>query len=384
MRIALVSRGWWPSVKGGSERFISKLGEELSRRGHEVVGVTRWFRGDERPEAPHKLVIKEEDRALPVVSSYLFSRWAAKVVNDLRPDAVIVNTYWGETSSTMISEEIPVIAVIHDVGLLHSELAKRHRLRHVLRMRALRKVTRRVDKIVVPTKRVMEDLTQYFGVEPSKIRVLGFEGVSGPFKRVLIENEYLDLLQVGRFAPNKGQLITLEAFRLAAREIPNAKLWLVGGKGLTSEHLEYLERVRALAKEINEELGREAVEVVVDAPEVSKYYELADVCVMSSIGEEGYGLTVVECMAYGKPVIASDVFKETGVASEERAFIYPRGNARELAKLILHVYRNPEDALAKAEKGLEYARGCSWGKVAEVFEEEIESVLKLEGRTLST
>lgn len=380
MRIALVSRGWWPSVKGGSERFISKLGEELSRRGHEVIGVTRWFRGEDRPEAPHELIIKEEGRALPLISSYLFSRWAAKVVNNLRPDAVIVNTYWGETSPTMISGEIPVVAVIHDVGLLHSELARKHKLKHALRMRALRKVTRRVDKIIVPTKRVMTDLTQYFGVEPRKIRVLGFEGVSGPLRRVLVENEYFDLLQVGRFAPNKGQLITLEAFRLVTREIPNAKLWLVGGRGLTSEHLEYLEKVRGMARKINDGLGRKAVEVVVDAPEVSKYYELADACIMSSIGEEGYGLTVVECMAYGKPVIASDVFKETGVASEERAFIYPRGDAQELAKLILHVYRNPEDALTKAEKGLEYARRCSWGRVAEIFEEEIESVMKSRAR----
>ena len=382
MRIALVSRGWWPSVKGGSERFISKLGEELSRRGHEVVGVTRWFHGDERPEAPHKLMIKEEKRALPLVSSYLFSRWAANVVNNLRPDAVIVNTYWGETSPAMIKGEIPVITVIHDVGLLHSEIAKKHKLKHVLRMRALRKVTRRADRIVVPTERVMKDLTQHFGVPRSKIRVLGFEGVSGPFKRILVENEYFDLLQVGRFAPNKGQLITLGAFKLAAREIPNARLWLVGGKGLTSEHIEYLNRVRRAAEEINAGLGRKAVEVVVDAPEVSKYYELADACVMSSIGEEGYGLTVVECMAYGKPVIASDVFKETGVASEERAFIYPKGNVRELAKLILHVYRNPEDALAKAAKGLEYARRCSWGRVAEVFEDEVTSLLKLKGRSL--
>ncbi len=380
MRIALVSRGWWPSIKGGSERFISKLGEELSRRGYEVIGVTRWFRGDDRPEAPHKLIIREEERALPLISSYVFSRWAAKVVNSLSPDAVIVNTYWGETSPTMIRDEIPIIAIIHDVGLLHSGLAKKHKFRHALRMRALRKVTRRVDKIIVPTKRVMTDLTQYFGVEPRRIRVLGFEGVEGPFKRVLIENECFDLLQVGRFAPNKGQLITLEAFKLVTHEMPNVKLWLVGGKGLTSEHLEYLERVREAARKINDVLGRKAVEVVVDAPDVSKYYELADACIMSSIGEEGYGLTVVECMAYGKPVIASDVFKETGVASEERAFIYPRGNARELARLILHVYRNPEDALTKAERGLEYARRCSWGRVAEIFEEEIESVMKSKTR----
>ncbi len=374
MRIALVSRGWWPSVRGGSERFISRLGAELSRRGHEVIGVTRWFRGDERPEAPHELVVKEEGRALPLISSYLFSRWAAKVVNGLRPDAVVVNTYWGETSPLMIDEEIPVIAVIHDVGLLHSELARKRRIKYLLRMRALRKVTRRVDRIIVPTKRVLTDLITHFNVPPGKVRVLGFEGVDGPFKRVLINNEYFDILQVGRFAPNKGQLVTLEAFKHVVKEVPNAKLWLVGGGGVSAEHVRYLEVVRGVAKEINNSLGREAVEVVVDAPSVSKYYELADVCVASSIGEEGYGLTVVECMAYGKPVIASDVFKETGVASEERAYIYPRGNAQELAKLILHVHRNLEDALTKAEKGLEYARKCSWGRVAEIFEEEITSL----------
>jgi len=376
VRIALVSRGWWPSVRGGSERFISRLGAELSRRGHEVIGVTRWFRGDERPEAPHELVVKEEGRALPLISSYLFSRWAARVVNGLRPDAVVVNTYWGETSPLMIDEGIPVIAVIHDVGLLHSELARKSRLKYLLRMRALRKVTRRVNRIVVPTKRVLTDLTTHFNVPPEKVKVLGFEGVDGPFRRVLIDNGCFDILQVGRFAPNKGQLVTLEAFKHVVKEIPNAKLWLVGGRGVSTEHLRYLKVVRGVAKEINDSLGREAVEVVVDAPSVGKYYELADVCVASSIGEEGYGLTVAECMAYGKPVIASDVFKETGVASEERAYIYPRGDARKLAELITHTYRNPEEALRKAEKALQYARKCSWGRVAEIFEEEIASLAR--------
>jgi len=377
--IAIISRGWFCSIHGGSERFISKLGEELHRRGFRVVGVTRWLPSFAYPKAVHELRIFEDRNPKPLIASIRFSRWAANVVNKIRPDVVIVNCYWGEASPIFISGSTPVVAVIHDVGLFHSEWARRHRLKHFLRVQILKRVVRRVNAIVVPSETVKNDLVERLGADPSKIRVLGFEGVEGPFERVHEENEWFDIVQVGRFAPNKGQHILLEAFRRIAKEIPNARLWLVGGKGVDPEHIEYLNRVLRIAREINESLGEERVRIFVDVPSVEPYYRVADVCVAPSIGEEGYGLTVVECMSFGKPVIASDIFLETGVVSSDRAYVVPRGDVEALAKTILHVYRNPVEAMEKASRGLEYAKSCSWSRVADVFVELIKALLRGKG-----
>ena len=174
------------------------------------------------------------------------------------------------------------------------------------------------------------------------------------------------MLLVGRFAPNKGQIITLKAFAKVLKEISNARLWLVGGRGINREQVQYLEEIQRMADAINTRIGREVVKVIVDPPSVDQYYRVP-MCVASSIAEEGYGLTVVECMAYGKPVIVSDIFVETGVASPDRAFVVRRNRPDELAKAIIHVYQNYKEALRRAEKGLEFAKKCSWEKVAEYF-----------------
>jgi len=364
-KVVVISRGWYPVVRGGAERFISRVSDELVKMGYQLTAITRLFKDQVLPKTSYQLVAVRQRLALPYLASYMFSRKAAKIANKLRPNVVIVNAYWGELSPLYIDKSIPVIAVIHDVGLFESEQAKKHKFKHFLRVKALKKVVERAEKIVVPSHAVKEDLVKYLSVAEDKIFVLGFEGVDGPFKRVHDENGYFDVVQVGRFAPNKGQHITLEAFKHVMKVIPNARLWLVGGRGVDVEHVRYFERIVELADRLNREAGREVVKVVADVEDVNPYYRIADVCVFPSLGEEGYGLTVLECMAHGKPVIVSSIFARTGVASRERAYILPSPTPEHVAEAIVHVYRNYDDALRKAEKGLDYARKCSWKRVAE-------------------
>jgi len=365
MRITVVSRSWWGSVYGGSERFMYRLAQGLVELGHEVHVITRRIECFGEPSTIGLMHVLKVSKARPLISSFMFSRWATKIVNKIRPDVAVVNSYWGESSPLFIDRKTPVIAVIHDVGLFRSEIAKKNMIHHLLRVFVLKRVVRRVDAIVVPSEGVKKDLIEFLGADPEKIHVLGFEGVEGPFRYEHESNACFDIVQVSRFAPNKGQKVLLQAFRKIAQHIPNTRLWLVGGRGVSPRDLAYLEDVKKEAEEINRELGDDRVRVLVDVPDVGPYYRVADVCVAPSVAEEGYGLSVVECMAYGKPVIASDIFVETGVANEERTYVFPRGDADKLAELLLYVHSHYGEALRKAEKGLEYAKQCSWRRLAE-------------------
>jgi glycosyltransferase involved in cell wall biosynthesis len=375
MKVAIISRGWWPAIKGGSEKFIYRIALGLSKKGYETYVVTRQAK-DLSNDGSYSFLLVKHKILLPIVSTYTFSRKAGSLVNKLNPDIAIANSYWGETSLLYIKKEIKKMAVIHDVGLFRSPLAKRDLIKHVLRTNALKKVTREAGLIVVPSEIVKQDLIRFLRVDEHKIRVLGFEGVDGPFQYSYFDNGKIDIVQVGRYAPNKGQVILLKAIEIVSDKIKNSNIAIkvhIAGS-LTSK--KYYNEVAHIAERINKKLGQEVIRVLlnVEDKDIEHLYRIADICVAPSIGEEGYGLTILECMAHGKPVIASDVFKETGIADNDRAIIVPRGDITELANAILDYISNPNKFKAIAEKGLEFARKCTWENVVNKFEEYIKEL----------
>ncbi len=370
-KVAIVSRGWWPTVIGGSEKFMYRLGEQLYRLGYEVIGVTRRFMNQKEPKAIHRLTVMNQRVKIPLVSSYLFSRWAAKTVNRIKPDIAIVNSYWGELAPIWISREIKVVSVIHDIGFLES---RKNSLSSFIRVYALRKISSRSEAVVVPTSYVRDMMVEKLKVDEGKIAVLGFEGVDGPFKPVYVDNGFFDIVHVARFSYNKGQHISIEAFRKIAEVVDKPRLWLVGGRGVKGRDEGYLHGILSRAESINREYGDDLVNIAVDVEDLDHYYSIADLCVFPSIGEEGYGLTPLECLAYGKPVVVSEVFTRTSIVDEDIAYIVPASNPDELAKKILHIYRHYDSARSKALKAMEKISQYSWSRVGEYFDHLLRSL----------
>jgi glycosyltransferase involved in cell wall biosynthesis len=107
---------------------------------------------------------------------------------------------------------------------------------------------------------------------------------------------------IGQLTPRKGQLETIEAFAHVARNFPDAKLVIVG-EALFNRDFEYADLLRATAKArgISDRvffLGQRE-----DIPELTRAFDLAIV----NSKAEPFGLTVVEAMASGTPVLATAV-----------------------------------------------------------------------------
>ena len=378
--IVIISRDWWYIVYGGAEKFIHSISSRLYSLGYKIICLTRIHSDKEIPETPYPILYFKETLLAPLIPSIRFSIWAANKTITIRPDIVFINSYWGEIAPLLIefinkflSKRITIISIVHDVGFLGYQV-KGYPLMHLLRKCILRKIINISKYVFVPSYTVKKDLTVYLGADEEKIYILGFEGVDGPFRREHIDNEFFDIVQIGRFSPNKGHLVTLKAFERVLKKIPSARLWLVGGRSLKHDHITYFKRIKTLAKQINSRYGEEVIKMALDTPDISYYYRLADVCVASSLGEEGYGLSVLECMSYGKPVIASDVFVETGVASRDRCLIFRRGDYEELSKLIISLYEDKKLYQKLVTEGLKYASMYSWDKVVEKIVTLIENI----------
>jgi glycosyltransferase involved in cell wall biosynthesis len=107
---------------------------------------------------------------------------------------------------------------------------------------------------------------------------------------------------IGQLTPRKGQLELIEAFAELARDCPNAKLVVVG-ESLFNRDFEYAEALRRATHELG------VVDRVIflgQREDVADITRALDIAVVNSRAEP-FGLTVVEAMAAGTPVLATAV-----------------------------------------------------------------------------
>ena len=142
------------------------------------------------------------------------------------------------------------------------------------------------------------------------------------------------LLAVGRLEPRKGVPFLLDSLALVARQIPEVHLYLVG-EGSLRRALE--RQVDALGIGTNVTfLGR------VSDEELAQWYNRVSAVVVPSVFE-GFGLTAVEAMACGTPVIATrtDGLKEL-IADGENGLLVEYGKTEEMAAAICRLLSDKE------------------------------------------
>lgn len=350
MKIGIIARTWFTSTKGGSERYIARLFEE-ARKNHEVKVVT-FDRSEDRD------VIQIRLPKISLVTQALFSFLASRKINRIKRDVCLVNQYWAEFSPLLL--KVPWIPIIHDVGLFYSKWAREHHLKHSVRIRILDRVTKKARVIIVPSKLTATDLQTYLDVPAEKIKIIP-EGIDlDKFLPLPVKHEGTNIVCVGRIAPNKGQDVLLKAFKSVKRRHPNSKLYLVGG--VSKYQREYYEKLRGIVESLK--IDNVVFTGYVSDDDLTGYYNLADVYVQPSVGEEGWGITIVEAFACRKPVVSTPIFSRTGVVDKRRAVLVKGGDPQELARAIEVLIMDKALRKKLADNGYRFAQKLSWKKMA--------------------
>jgi len=207
---------------------------------------------------------------------------------------------------------------------------------------------RRADAAVAVSRTVAALVAERYGVPRRKLRVI-YNGVDvnafAPSTQRSKAKQELGLdpsepvvLNVARFAPVKGQRYLIEA---VARMSVRPRCVLLGW-GDDKENL------RALATSLGV-----AERVIFAGPtrDVIRYLHAADVFVFPSL-REGLGNALLEAMACGLPVVASDVAVLHEVAGEEEAVFVPPADSAALAAALggLLADAGRRDALGRAAR----------------------------------
>jgi glycosyltransferase involved in cell wall biosynthesis len=204
---------------------------------------------------------------------------------------------------------------------------------HILAYRINRYLSRSIVKAFVsPTKHLM-----------CTARNLGFQNVR--LAPLCVDEEFMKapthqrsnsdprILYVGTLSRQKGIHILLKAFAIILRNIPNAKLILVG-----RNQERYLEEARSLSI-----LHRTEFVGFIDHKKIITQYRTADVFAMPSIWKEQFGVVGIEALACGLPCVGTNIGGiPEWLIDGKNGFLVPPGDAEALAAKIILLLRDQE------------------------------------------
>ncbi|WP_419885833.1 glycosyltransferase family 4 protein [Paenibacillus sp. B-A-8] len=160
------------------------------------------------------------------------------------------------------------------------------------------------------------------------------------------DQKEFNVLLVGRLAHWKGQHIVLEAAKSFKNE-PRVKFWLAGDAlfGEEAYKQELLQKIK------NDELTN--VSMLGHVDDIQGLMNTADLLIHTSVTPEPFGQVIVEGMAAGLPVVASN---EGGpveiVVPGETGLLIEPGNAAILADSIKWMLDHPEERRRMADNGM--------------------------------
>lgn len=224
----------------------------------------------------------------------------------------------------------------------------------------LRRQTRRschwARRVITISHASQRDVHELYGVPLDKIDVV-YPGVDTQFRplpaaemaafRAQHQLPERFVLHVGTLQPRKN-LTTLLA---ALARLPGVPLILAGGKGWLYE---------ALFAQVTQLGLADRVRFVGYVPdeELPLWYNAAAVLAFPSL-YEGFGMPIVQAMACGTPVVASDVSAMPEAAGTAALLFAPHDTAA-LAEALAAVWHHPEQAAAMRHAGLAHAQSFSW------------------------
>jgi glycosyltransferase involved in cell wall biosynthesis len=277
-----------------------------------------------------------------------------------------------------------MVATVHDVGALdHPEWYTPDVARHHATVNA--SLVRRAAAVITVSAFTRRALLEHVELDPARVHVV-HSGVSGDFRpvtsavretvtrRLGLNGPYV--LYVGTREARKNLVGLVDAFARVAEAEPDVTLAVVGARprvearrvqgvnAWSGAEVESRVAFHALAGRVRF-LGR------VPRADLPGLYGGAEAFAFPTL-YEGFGLPVLEAMACGCPVVASDRTAVPEVAGDSALLADPTDPGA-FADALLQVLRDESVTRSLTEKGLARAAGFAWTETArgtvDVYEE---------------
>ncbi|MFQ5712354.1 MAG: glycosyltransferase family 4 protein [Candidatus Geothermarchaeales archaeon] len=370
----LIVIGYLHPVIGGTELAGYNVAKHLAMRGHEVTVVTRYSVGF-RPE-----IIKHIGSMRPYEELYggrlrihrvrllptMFGRFLSDVLNALRigwrtrPDAILAFTLMPHSFSAMVVRYALQLTRFRDVPVVvwgrGSDVMVTPKRKDMIGLltRLLLGIVFRADLVLAQTPAMRETLVEY-GCDPEKIEVLG-NGIDLSQYSPSAEASDNTVAFVGAARPAKGLPYLIQAIN----QLPSARLLVIGGWG------EQRDLCRSMARENTEFIG------AVPPHRVKDYLRRATIFCLPSLSE-GFPNSVLEAMASGLPIVATNVGGTPYVVGDAGVLVAP-GDVDALRAALASLLENPARREEYRLRSLERVKRFTWGTVVADLERLIVNI----------
>ena len=317
------------------------------------IGDAKHFK---RPNVTIKYFPHTDKRKyLPVVHSHLLiARFLQKQKLDLfhSPASTVPLTYPGKA-----------VVTIHDLAIYHKPEWFPKGQKFSTRI-AVPQTVRRANKIIAVSEHTKKDIIKYFGIPSWKIIVIhnGVEEAPADNEKENVRKKF-DIKQdfiisVSTLQPRKNITGLIKAYNSlrSSSVFKNYQLVIAGNKGWDYTEIFQLVKKLALTKKV----------IFTDYISKKDKFALlkeASLLVFPSF-YEGFGLSILEAMQQGTPVVTSNITSMPEVAGKAGLLVDPYKETS-IARGIKKVLTNNELKRKMARSGIANAKKFSWQATAE-------------------
>jgi phosphoheptose isomerase len=372
-RIAIISEHASPLATlggvdaGGQNVYVAQIARHLAALGYLVDVFTRrdnrylpeiaeWVDGVRVihvPAGPPEYLRKEDLLPhIPRFTSYMVRFFRRQ----RRPYALVHANFW---MSGLVAAQlrarlgVPFVVTFHALGRVRRAFQGDADEFPDERFAAEDRVIAEADRIIAECPQDEDDLVRLYNADPGKIAIVpcGFDPSEfWPMNKALarmvlgLDPEERVVLQLGRVVPRKGVDNVIRGFARYVRRDPTpARLLIVGGDTDVPDPAATPEISRLRQTAAEEGVADRVTFAGRRGREALKYYYSAADIFLTTPWYEPFGVTPVEAMACGTPVIGSDVggIKFT-VRDGETGYLVPPNDPDGLADRIAYLYGNPK------------------------------------------
>jgi phosphatidylinositol alpha-mannosyltransferase len=359
MKIALVSP-YDLSVPGGVNSHIHHLSDHFTALGHDVRLIAPA--SDLTSLRPNSIVVGRP-ASIPAGGSIARMSMSPRLADPVKRilaeeqfDVVHVH----EPLVSFMTIQFLRFSTAINVATFHAARESGARL-YTYTRRLLRGAFRRLDgKIAVSqaaASLIQPHFPGYYNIIPNGVSVEHFATPAPHIPE--LDDGMFNILSVGRLEKRKGQRYLLRAFARVKALRPETRLILVGGYGERT--------LRAYKQWVRENSLQDVVFAgYVSDADLPRYHQTAHVFCAPNTGNESQGIVLLEAMAAGCPVIASNIEGFAGVITHDVDGILVRPKDSDaIAEALLEVIDDRSRLREIAEMGSARAQFFSWDRVAQ-------------------